>query len=183
MQHVAPAGTLQPLTRKEFYDLAVRCREMALELARHEQVRVSLRHCHEFNTWLRELKAYDRLGPRLASMQPARPIARWQVMTLCAVAIAFAALALPGRLDRMATTAVLSSLLFGLMILYFVPERVYGTTVELLEGKVLRVVDELEQMLQANELGFTEAAFYKVRDNLHAARRELREQIDLAHRR
>jgi hypothetical protein len=69
------------------------------------------------------------------------------------------------------------------MLLYFVPERLYGTTVELLEGKVLRVVDELDRMLQANEIGFTEAAFFKVRDNLSAARRELREQIDLAHRR
>ncbi|MCC6457318.1 MAG: hypothetical protein IT328_20355, partial [Caldilineaceae bacterium] len=41
----------------------------------------------------------------------------------------------------------------------------------------------LEQMLQADELGFSEAAYFRVKENLESARRDLREQIDLAHRR
>jgi hypothetical protein len=72
---------------------------------------------------------------------------------------------------------------FGLIILYFIPERVYGTTIELLEGKLLRVVDALDRLLTSGQVEFSEAAFFQVRENLEAARRELRQQIDLAHRR
>ena len=41
----------------------------------------------------------------------------------------------------------------------------------------------MEQVLQDEELGFTEAAYFKVKEDLEVARRELRQQIDLAHRR
>jgi hypothetical protein len=171
------------LTRKEFYDMAEELREYAIELARHEQHRVSLKHCHEFNRWLPRIRAYDLLAPHLKDMQPARPIARWQVMTLVAVAGFILMLVLPGRVGGMFAVMMPYGVFFSLIILFFVPERLYGTTIELLEAKVLRVVETMEQLLMNKELGFTEAAFFKVKENLEAARRELRQQIDLAHRR
>jgi hypothetical protein len=170
------------LTRKEFYDLAEECREYAQDLARHEQHRVSLKHCHEFNRWLPRVQAYDLLAPQLKDMQPARPIARWQVMILFAVTGFLLMLILPGRAGLLAMMLPYG-LFFSLILLLFVPERLYGTTIELLEAKVLRVVEAMEQLLMNKELGFTEAAFFKVKENLEAARRELRQQIDLAHRR
>jgi hypothetical protein len=180
---VAPPSGPVRLTRKEFYNLAQECRDYALELARHEQARVSLKHCHEFNAWLVKVKSYDLLARPLAGIAPARPIARWQIMAL-AVVIGFVVMtALAGPVDRSLSTTFFYSFFFTLILFYFVPERLYGTTIELLEAKVLRVVDTLEQLLLGQDLGFTEAAFFRVKENLEAARRELRQQIDLAHRR
>ena len=177
-----PTLGITRLTRKEFYDLAQECRDYALELARHEQTRVSLKHCHTFNVWLVKVKQYDLLARPLAGMGAARPIARWQIMTLALIVGLIVMLALAGRVERSLLMAISSSVFFALIILYFIPERLYGTTIELLEAKVLRVVDPLDQLLTGQELGFTEAAFFRVKENLEAARRELREQIDLAHR-
>ena len=77
-------------------------------------------------------------------------------------------------------------LLFGgsmsLLLIYFIPEHLYGTTVGLLEGRLLRIVDALDEILQRGEMGFTQAAFFQTRDNLARARRELRQQLDLAYR-
>jgi hypothetical protein len=181
-QGLPPTGTT-PLTRKEFYELAEECRTYAGELARHEQSRVNLQHCHNFNAWLARIKRYERLGPVLAGMGAARPVARWQLILLGLLMGLILLLALPARLERGLSSALIYGYLFSLLLFYFVPERLYGTTIELLEAKVLRVVDALETILQAEDLGFTEAAFFKVKENLEAARRELREQIDLAHRR
>ena len=174
---------MAPLTRKEFYDIAESCRQRALELARYDQNRVSLKHCYEFNEWLPRLKAYDRLADVLGNLTPARPIARWQLMVLAGVIGFIALVALSGRLDRTLSTAMFYGYFFSLIIFYFIPERLYGTTIELLEAKLLRVVDALEQILLTEELGFTEAAFYRVKENLQEAKRELRQQLDLAHRR
>jgi hypothetical protein len=171
------------LTRKEFYELAARCREVAQELARHDQGRVSLRHCHEFNRWLPHLKAYDLLAADLRNLRPARPVARWQVLVLAGVFGLILMLAAPAWASRVSPAVWSSSTVFGLIILYFIPERVYGTTIELLEGKLLRVVDALDRLLTSGQVEFSEAAFFQVRENLEAARRELRQQIDLAHRR
>lgn len=171
------------LTRKEFYTLAEQCREYAAELARHEQTRVSLKHCHAFNLWLAKVKRYDLLARSLADMGMARPVARWQVLTLALLVGVIVMLALAGRVDRGLHTSLAYSYFFSLIIFYFVPERFYGTTIELLEAKVLRVVDALDALLTSQEMGFTEAAFFRVKENLETARRELREQIDLAHRR
>ena len=52
----------------------------------------------------------------------------------------------------------------------------------MIEGKVLRIVEMLEAILQKGDLGFTEAAYFQAKENLQAARTELRQQIDLAHR-
>jgi hypothetical protein len=177
-----PLGAI-PLTRKEFYELAQACRDYATELARHEQARVSLKHCYDLNSWLSRVKSYERLGPALATLAPARPVARIQVMVLGAVLGLILLLALPGRMDRGLSSVFSYGFLFSLLMLYFVPERLYGTTIELLEAKVLRVVDVLDQIHHAEDLGFSEAAYFRVKENLEAARRDLREQIDLAHRR
>jgi hypothetical protein len=171
------------LTRKELYDLAERCRGYARDLARHEQSRVNLPLCHEFNGWLAKLKGYDMLAGPLASLQPARPISRWQVMVLAAILGIILMLALPGRVERNVASGITYAYFLSLIIFYFVPERLYGTTIELLEAKVLRVVDVLDELLHSEKLGLTEAAYFRVKENLEAARRELREQIDLAHRR
>ena len=61
-----PMATVS-LTRKEFYDLAEECRTYARELARFDQTRVNLRHCHTFNVWLTKLKRYDLLAQPLAT--------------------------------------------------------------------------------------------------------------------
>jgi hypothetical protein len=177
-----PSGSV-PLTRKELYDLAERCRSYAQELARHEQSRVYLRHCHEFNGWLAKLKGYDRLARPLATLQPARPIARWQLMVLAGVLLVFLIFSLPGWVGRNMASAITSGYVLSLILFYFIPERLYGTTIELLEAKVLRVVDVLDELLHSNEMGLTEAAFFRIKENLETARSELREQIDLAHRR
>jgi hypothetical protein len=177
-----PQGSL-PLTRKELYDLAERCRAYARELARHEQTRVNLLHCHEFNTWLAKVKSYDLLARPLAALKPARPVARWQLLVLAAVLGIILLLALPGRVERGLASAIVSGYFLSMVLFYFVPERLYGTTIELLEAKVLRIVDVLDELLHTKELGLTEAAFFRVKENLETARRELREQIDLAHRR
>ncbi|HRJ43369.1 MAG: hypothetical protein KJZ86_01090 [Caldilineaceae bacterium] len=169
------------LTRKEFYQLAIECRERALDLARHDQHRVDREQCRRFNSWLVELKRYTRLQSAVGKMPPARPITRWHVMTgalvLWLLVVFFAG-------DQMGNNGqrVLSVILAGMLILiYFLPERLYGTTVELLEGKMLRVVETLEAILQSQEMQFTEAAYFQVKENLQIARQELRQQIHLAH--
>jgi hypothetical protein len=68
-----------------------------------------------------------------------------------------------------------------LVLLFFLPESLYGTTVELLEGKVLRIVEILEDLLFSQKMGLTEAVFFQVKENLESARHELRQQIHLAH--
>ena len=171
-----------PLTRKEFYELAQFCRSYAQELASLDQSRVNLRQCHKFNAWLSRLKRYDLLAHRLRSITWARPIARWQILVLGVVFWLVLWLALPGRLDRLFITAILNVVIFLLLSLFFIPESLYGGTVEIIEGKVLRVVVALEEILQQNELQVTEAVFFQAKETLEQAHLELRQQIDLAHR-
>jgi hypothetical protein len=175
-----PPRPLTPLNRREFFRLTERCREYAYELARYDQSRVDLAQCQRFNNWLPELREFDLLEPALRGLKPARPVARWQVMVLASVLGMVLLLFLSSRGVR--TTGYSFAFFLGLLILYFVPERLYGTTIELLEGKVLRVVDALDHLLLHGNLDFSEAAFFQARENLEVARRELRQQIDLAHR-
>lgn len=170
------------LNRKAFYDLAAECRIYATELANFDQDRVNLKECQRFNAWLAHLRRYDRLAERLATMRPARPIARWQVVTLLVVAWVILALALPGMVSQQWVTLIIGGWLFGIVAFFFMPESFYGTTTELIEAKVLRVVDLLLEILDSGALEFTEAAFFQTKENLLAARTELRQQIDLAHR-
>jgi hypothetical protein len=169
-------------TRKEFYDLTVFCSTYAMELARYDQHRVNLKECHRFNDWLAELRRYDRLAPKLATLTPARPIARWQIMVLLAVVWLILALALIGRTERNWTAVILVGMMGTVVVNLFIPESLYGTTIELLQAKVLRVVDMLLEMLNNGSMDFSEAAFFRARENLLAAHEELRQQIDLAHR-
>ncbi|MFZ1753717.1 MAG: hypothetical protein WBO46_10150 [Caldilineaceae bacterium] len=169
------------LTRKEFYQLAIDCRERALELARHDQHRVVPSQCQEFNRWLAELQKYERLAETVEKLSPARPITRWHVMGGVSL-VWILVIWFSGQELGLNSQRALSFTLAGLLILvYFLPERLYGTTTEQLEGKVLRVVETLEKILQSQEMGFTEAAFFQVKDNLQAAHKELRQQIHLAH--
>lgn len=172
---------MTPFSRREFYQVAERCRDYALELAAYEQSRVNLQQCQKFNAWLPELKAYEKLGPAIRPLTGTRLIARWQVMTLAVVIGLVIMLSLATRSIRAPIFFYLYT--FGLILLFFVPERFYGTTIEMLEGKVLRIVEALEALLVSGEMEFSEAAFFQVKENLAIARRELRQQIDLAHRR
>lgn len=180
----ASAGTttLVPLTRKDFYELTDACRTYALELASRDQSRVSLKHCHEFNQWLDTVRSYEQLAPVLRTLKRARPVARWQVMTLAAVFGLVVMLAVGSELSPSMRTLATPLYFFSLLILYFVPERLYGTTIEHIEGKVLRVVEAMEALLLDGSMGFTDAAFFNAKENLRVARKELRQQLDLAHR-
>jgi hypothetical protein len=181
---IRPGATqnLAPLTRREFYKLAEYCREYALELARYDQTRVNLHQCHKFNSWLPQLKGYAHLAPFLQTMKPARPITRWQILALAIVVGLILLAALGASSSQLWRSTFFYSYLAALFVFYFMPERLYGTTIELIEGKVLRVVDALEALLHSGDLDFTEAAYFQAKENLHIARRELRQQIDLAHR-
>lgn len=169
------------LTRKEFYDLADECREQALELARFDQNRVNLQQCQRFNKWLARLKTYDLLAPRLGDLSAARPISRWHLMGGALVLWVAGLFLFRGQIDPGASR-ILSLILWGLLVLlYFLPESLYGTTVEMLEAKVLRVVETLEELLFSQKLEVSEAVFFKIKENLRTARKELRQQIHLAH--
>ena len=172
----------KPLTRKEFYDLTVVCRQYASELAHFDQNRVNLKECYKFNGWLAELRGYDRLAPPLRTLRPARPVARWQIMVIEAVIWLILAAALPNYVSRDMAAIILFSGTMLIVSNFFIPESVFGTTMELLQGKVLRIVNLLDDMLNSGAMGFSEAAFYQARANLQAAHDELRQQIDLAHR-
>ncbi|MEZ4835764.1 MAG: hypothetical protein R2873_27845 [Caldilineaceae bacterium] len=173
---------MAPLTRKEFYDLAKRCREEALELARHDQNQVNLAQCRRYNEWLIELKGYDQLSPQLKTLRAARPINRWMVMGGAFGISLLTAVLLGGQLGANGMRLLSLGITATLILLYFLPESLYGTTVEMLEGRVLRVVETLEKLLFSRQMALTEAAFFQVKDNLETARRELRQQIHLAHK-
>lgn len=184
MSSVLPreSGSLKPLTRKEFYDLTAACRQYALDLARFDQHRVNLKECYRFNGWLTELRGYDRLVAPLRTLRPARPVARWQIMVIETVLWLILAAALPNYVSRDMAAVMLFSGTMLIVSNFFIPESVFGTTMELLQGKVLLVVNLLTDMLNSGVMEFSEAAFYQARDNLQAAHDELRQQIDLAHR-
>ncbi len=176
------APTPHPLTRKLFAELSVEMRAWAVELARLDPRHINLKECHRFNARLAELRLLEPLGAHLRDMKPARPVARWQVVTLTLVAWALVILLLMNRVERIWITLMLNGAVLTLLASYMVPASVFGTTVEGLEGKLLRIVTTLEVMLVENQLGLSEGAFFSVRENLEAARRELRQQLDLAHR-
>lgn len=180
---VRSTATLTRLTRADFYRLAEDCHAYALDLARLDQTRVYLAECHKFNSWLQQLKRYDRLAPALRTISAARPIARWQLLVLAGILGLIIWYALQARAYRLLASGFLSGYSFFLILFYFLPERYYGTTIELIEGKVLRVVEALEALLQNGDLDFTEAAYFQAKEHLQGARTELRQQIDLVHRR
>jgi hypothetical protein len=173
---------LAPISRKEFYDLAFQLRDYAGELASRDPRRVVLKECHRFNGWLNNLRQHQTFASLLADVKHARPVARWQVMTLYAVIWGIVYLWSIGRVEGVAQLVLINGMAIGFISFFFIPEGVYGTTIEEIEGRVLRVVQTLETMLARDEVQFTEAAYFKVREALKQAHYELREQLDLAHR-
>ena len=127
------------------------------------------------------MRKFDRLSPLIAGLEPARPLTRWHLLGAGLVIWLVFTLIFPAGGRNSNPFFLFGGTLF-LILLYFLPERLYGTTIGLLEGRLLRVVDALDEILRSGEMGFTQAAYFQVRDNLAAARRELRLQIDLAYR-
>lgn len=167
------------LTRKEFYQLSQECRDYAMRLANFDQDSVHYALCQEFNQFLTRMRSYDRLAPRLTQLRPARPITRGMVL---AAALAFwlaAALigtAIMPRFPAMLTLGVSVSLIF---LVFLIPPRLYGTSVEAIEGRVLVVVEALQHLLDHGDMQFSEAAWFQARDTLRQAADELRQQVYL----
>lgn len=167
------------LTRKEFYKLAHECRDYAMRLATHDQDAVERGLCREFNQFRAHVASFDQLTGIAAQLEPARPITRWLVLTATAgvwlilvlVATQLGASMPAGLLLGLSTLLVFTAAM--------IPPRVYGTSVEAIEGRVLLVVEALQRMLLKQDLGFSEAAFYEVRDVLREANAELRQQVYL----
>jgi hypothetical protein len=173
--------TQQPLTRKAFYSLAQECLDYAMRLATHDQDSVARPLCREFNTFLARMRGYDKLAPRLTQLRPARPITRG--MVLAAVLIVWLAMALIGirvlpTFPGLLALSVAASLIF---VVFLVPPALYGTSVEAIEGRVLVVVETLQELLDHGDMQFSEAVYFQVRDALRQASDELRQQVWLNH--
>jgi hypothetical protein len=174
---------LRPLTPQAFYDLVYDCQQFSQRLVNLDPLRVDLESCYRFNRWLPHVKSYHRLAQRCHSLRLARPIARWQLMTLGCVTWLILLLALPGRFDRLLANLILYGWVSLLFILWILPQRYYGTTVEILEGRLLFLVDALNDVLDKGETPVSEAVFFQTRAMLENTRRDLRQQLDLVHRR
>jgi hypothetical protein len=171
----------QTLTRKEFYSLAQECRDYAMRLANFDQDSVQRALCQEFNHFLVRMRSYDKLASRLTQIRPARPITRG--MVLGAVLALWLAMALIGirvlpTFPGLLALSVAASLIF---VVFLVPPALYGTSVEAIEGRVLVVVEALQDLLDHGDMQFSEAAYFQVRDTLRQAADELRQQVWLNH--
>jgi hypothetical protein len=80
---------------------------------------------------------------------------------------------------QVGTFTYLSIGLFLTLGVFVIPPRLYGTSVETIEGRVLVVTQALQAILERGELDFTEAAYFTVRDVLREAASELRQQVYL----
>ena len=169
------------LTRNEFYKLSQECRDYARRLALHDQQKVERPLCLECNQFLARVQAYDALQGRLKGVRPARPITRGLVMTVFLIASFLLALLVLPAVSRGVMTGY--SVAWPLLALgvFLVPPTFYGTSVEQIEGKVLRVVEALQAILEKNELDVTEAVFFMIKEVLDEAHNELHDQIYLAH--
>lgn len=185
--HAGPRSVLRTsaalerqLTRAEFYKLAHECRDYALRLATHDQDLVSWELCQEFNRFRQRVRSYDRLRTPLAEMRPARPITRGMAMaTVVTLWLVLAVVAgrVVGRYGFLLLASVVSSLV---LLVLLIPPRVYGTSVDAIEGRVLMVVEALQHILESQEMEFSEAAYFVVRDVLREAADELRQQVYLS---
>lgn len=173
---MAEPTQLVPLTRAEFYKLAQRCHAFSARLATRDHDVVDPEMCAEFNAFLKQAQRYDRLAGALASLRPARPITRQMVLgvtlALWLLTLFFGGLVLAPT----AWILVLSWSSTAILLVLLIPQSTYGTTVEQIEGRVLAVVEALQQLLAGGEMGFTEAAFFQVRDLLQETAADLRQQ-------
>ncbi|MEI2690432.1 MAG: hypothetical protein V9H69_12295 [Anaerolineae bacterium] len=127
------------------------------------------------------MRSYDKLASRLTQIRPARPITRG--MVLGAVLALWLAMALIGirvlpTFPGLLALSVAASLIF---VVFLVPPALYGTSVEAIEGRVLVVVEALQDLLDHGDMQFSEAAYFQVRDTLRQAADELRQQVWLNH--
>ena len=167
------------LTRKEFYQLAGECRDYAMRLANYDPNAVNGTLCREFNLFRDRMLGYDQLHDTVLRLKPARPLTRGLVMAVVLaiwLLIVVITLRLLTQISGMLTLSLTLVVMLGSFI---VPPALYGTSVEAIEGRVLAVVDRMLEMLEAGDLGFTEAAFFQVRDMLREANSELRQQVYL----
>ena len=167
------------LTRKEFYNLAKECRDYAMRLSNYDQDSVNRGLCDEFNRFLPRVRSYDKLGPKLAHLQPARPITRG--MMLGGVLVFWLAAVLVTMVVglRVPTLFWMASSVSLIFLVFLVPPSVYGTSVEAIEGRVLVVVEALQYLLDHGDMQFSEAAYFQARDTLREAADELRQQVYL----
>lgn len=170
---------MKELTRKEFFNLATEIHEYAMRLANHDQDSVDRGLCREFNQFLERVRAYDKLGPRLAGLKPARPITRGMVLAVVLGAWLFTALVGIRLLPQIPGLLLLSTFVSLIFAVFLVPPATYGTSVEAIEGSVLVVVEALQDLLEHGDMQFTEAAYFQVRDTLRQAADELRQQVYL----
>lgn len=175
---VAQATSPQALTRNEFYKLAHECHDLAQRLATHDQDTVNRAMCGEYNLFLHRVRNYDRLQAPLAQLRPARPISR--SMVLIWLIAGWMIFSLLGRqLPPVWYIVILSAAPFLILSLFFVPQSLYGTTIEQIEGRVLVVVQALQQILTSGEMNFTEAVYFVLRDVLQETADDLRQQVYL----
>jgi hypothetical protein len=171
------------LTRNEFYKLSRECRDYALRLAKYDQRQVDRQVCNEFNQFLARMRTYDRLQAVAAKIVPARPLTRAMVLITYAVLNLVLMFLLSPALGGLGMSVALSIFGIGLLVIFFVPPGLYGTTVEQVEGKVLRIVQALQGILESNALELTEAVYFQVKETLDEAAAELRQQVFLANER
>lgn len=169
----------QTLTRKEFYNLAKECREYAMRLANYDQDSVNRTLCAEFNQFLARVRTYDKLAPRLTQLKPARPITR--AMVLAGVLAFWLSAALVAAVVglRFSTLFWMASSVSLIFLVFLIPPAVYGTSVEAIEGRVLVVVQALQDLLDHGDMQFSEAVYFQARDTLREAADELRQQVYL----
>lgn len=172
-------NTQKELTRKEFYNLAKECRAYALRLANHDQDSVNRVLCLEWNQFLARMCSYDQLGPRLASLRLARPITR--AMVLVGVLVIWLSMVVVGIrvLPQFPGLLGLSISVTLIFVVFLIPPATYGTSVEAIEGRVLAVVEALQDILEHGDMQFSEAVYFQARDTLREASDELRQQVYL----
>lgn len=150
-----------------------------MRLANHDQDLVSRELCREFNLFLDRVRGYDRLQEPLTGLRRARGLTRGMMLG----AALFLWLLISMVIGRYVGQGQLLMLLTGafmlILMLLLIPASVYGTSVEAIEGRLLVVVQSLQAMLEDGEMGFSEAAYFVVRDVLREAGDELRQQVYL----
>jgi hypothetical protein len=170
------------LTRNEFYKLAHECRDYALRLANNDQDVVSRDLCREFNAFLERVRTYDRLEQPLKGLKKARGLTR-NMMLGGTMLVWFLASVLFAQVIGQGLVQIFTSgAIMVIIAIAIVPPGSYGTSVEAIEGRVLVVVQALQKCLESGEMGFSEAAFFVVRDVLREAAAELRQQVYLSRR-
>jgi hypothetical protein len=64
-----------------------------------------------------------------------------------------------------------------IFVVFLIPPALYGTSVEAIEGRLLVVVEALQELLDHGDMQFSEAAYFQARDTLRQAADELRQQV------